>query len=309
MVKADGLAAGKGVSICGTRAEAEQAVRAAMLEGAFGAAGRRVVIEEYLEGEEISVIALVDGERIATLPPARDYKRIGEGDRGPNTGGMGSYAPSEVVGPDLLAAIERAILRPTVDGMRALGRPYRGALYAGLMLTRDGPRVLEFNCRFGDPETQVILPLLDCDLAQVLLACAEGRLDPAMVRARPGAAVCVVLASEGYPGPSLLGRPIAGFDEAIASGALVFHAGTARQDGAIVTAGGRVLSVVATGSDLRDATERAYGAAELIQFEGRQLRHDIAALRMTGGWRPFVSRASVAPRSLASAQQPSGGVM
>lgn len=276
VVKADGLAAGKGVTVCVSRDQAERAVRAAMIEGVFGAAGRRVVIEEYLEGEEASVIALVDGERLAVLPPARDYKRLGEGDQGPNTGGMGSYAPAPLA-PDRLAEIERTILRPTVDGLRALGRPYRGALYAGLMLTPAGPQVLEFNSRFGDPEAQAILPLLTGDFAELLIACAEERLEPARVGVGPGAAVCVVLASEGYPGPSPLGRPIAGLAEAAASGALLFHAGTARRDSTIVTAGGRVLSVVGLGRDLAEATERAYAAAELVHFEGRQLRRDLGA--------------------------------
>ena len=277
VVKADGLAAGKGVTVCATRAEAEAAIRAAMIDAAFGGAGRRVVIEEFLVGEEASAIALVDGERIAMLPPARDYKRLGDGDAGPNTGGMGSFAPTPAVDAGMLAEIEATIVRPAVAGMRRLGRTYRGALYAGLMLTAGGPRVIEFNCRFGDPETQAILPLLDVDLGEVLLACAEGRLDPAMVRTRPGAAVCLTLAAGGYPERPETGRPIGGVEEAAATGALVFHAATGRRGPDLVTGGGRVLSVVGQGATLGEATDRAYAAAERFGFAGRQLRRDIGA--------------------------------
>ena len=277
VVKADGLAAGKGVLICGTPVAAEAAVRSVLVDRAFGEAGAQVVIEAFLEGEELSVIALVDGERIVILPPARDYKRLRDGDRGSNTGGMGSFAPVSDLEPDLLALVRDKVLEPTVAGLRAEGRPYRGALYAGLMLTRDGPKLLEFNCRFGDPETQVILPLLEGDLAELLLACARGRLDPSSLAISPGAAVCVVLAAAGYPECPRQGDAIDGVANAERSGALVFHAGTARQGGELVTRGGRVLSVVGAAPDLETATAHAYAAAESIRFAGQQMRRDIAA--------------------------------
>jgi phosphoribosylamine--glycine ligase len=277
VVKADGLASGKGVLVCETTAEAEAAVRSALVDQTFGEAGARVVIETFVEGEELSVIALVDGERVAMLPPARDYKRLRDGDGGPNTGGMGSFAPVSDLAPDLLAAVRETILEPAVAGLRAEGRPYRGALYAGLMLTRDGPMALEFNCRFGDPETQVILPLLEGDLAEALLACAEGRLDQSSIAVAPGAAACVVLAAAGYPERPRGGDAIVGIGEAERGGALVFHAGTSRRDGELVTSGGRVLSVVGVASDLEAARERAYAAAEVISFAGKQMRRDIAA--------------------------------
>jgi phosphoribosylamine--glycine ligase len=276
VVKADGLAAGKGVLICATPAEAEDAVRSVLVDRAFQAAGDRVVIEQFLEGEELSVIAVVDGERFAVLPPARDYKRLRDGDLGPNTGGMGSYAPVSDLHPDVMARVRESVLEPAVAGLRAEGRPYRGALYAGLMLTSEGPMALEFNCRFGDPETQVILPLLDLDLAELLLACAEGRLATGSVATHSGVAVCVVLAAEGYPERPRAGDPIHGIEDALQLGALIFHAGTGERDGWLVTSGGRVLSVVGTGADLAAAAARAYAAADMIQFGGMQLRRDVA---------------------------------
>ena len=276
VVKADGLAAGKGVLICATAADAETAVRAVLVERAFHAAGDRVVIEAFLDGEELSVIAVVDGERLAILPPARDYKRLREGNLGPNTGGMGSYAPVDGLAPDLLARVRATVLEPAVTGLRAEGRPYCGALYAGLMLTADGPMALEFNCRFGDPETQVILPLLDLDLAALLLSCAEGRLATNPIATHPGAAVCVVLAADGYPERPRAGDVIDGVDDARDTGALIFHAGTALQGRQLVTNGGRVLSVVGTGADLAEAAARAYAAADRIHFDGKQMRRDVA---------------------------------
>jgi phosphoribosylamine--glycine ligase len=276
VVKADGLAAGKGVLICETPVAAEAAIRSVLIDRAFGAAGEQVVIEAFLEGEELSVIALVDGERIAILPPARDYKRLEDGNRGPNTGGMGSYAPVDEIDQPLLRVIRETILEPAVAGLRAEARPYRGALYAGLMLTQDGPMVLEFNCRFGDPETQVVVPLLDVDLADVMLSCAGGRLAPDSIATLPGAAVCVVLAAEGYPEHPRGGDAIGGIDEATRTGALVFQAGTALRDGQLVTSGGRVLSVVGRGIDLMQAVEQAYAAAHEIDFADKQLRRDIA---------------------------------
>ncbi|MFN8594280.1 MAG: phosphoribosylamine--glycine ligase [Thermomicrobiales bacterium] len=277
VVKADGLAAGKGVVICSSRDEAEAAIRSMLIERAFGDAGGKVVIEEFLDGEELSVIALVDGERIAMLPLARDYKRLYTGGEGPNTGGMGSFAPVTLPDPTLMSEVQEMILQPVVDGLRAEGRPYRGALYAGLMLTKHGPRVLEFNCRFGDPETQVILPLLEGDLVELLRDCASGQLDPDSVTSRPGAAVCVVLAAAGYPEHPRKGDVIQGIAEAVERGALVFHAGTARRDGELITSGGRVLSVVGLGDDVRAATEQAYCAADAIRFDGMQVRRDIGA--------------------------------
>lgn len=275
VVKADGLAAGKGVRVCATLAEAEDALRAMLVNGAFGAAGGRVVLEEFLAGEELSVIALVDGERIAVLPPARDYKRLRDGNHGPNTGGMGSFAPVPSLDPDLLDRVRETILEPTVAGLGAEGRLYRGALYAGLMLTADGPMALEFNCRFGDPETQALLPLLDLDLADALYACATGELDPDAIVTGPGATACVVLAAAGYPDSPRPGDPISGIAGAEATGALVFHAGTARRNGQLVTSGGRVLSVVGRGDDLPQAAACAYAAVDLIEFAGMQVRRDI----------------------------------
>src|SRR5215217_4327181 len=276
VVKADGLAAGKGVVICETAAEAEDAVHSVLVDRTFQAAGDRVVIESFLEGEELSVIAVVDGERIAVLPAARDYKRLRDGNVGPNTGGMGCYAPVNDLDPDLLPRVRDYVLEPAVAGLRTEGRPYRGALYAGLMLTSAGPMALEFNCRFGDPETQVILPLLDLDLGELLLSCAEGRLSSERIETRPGATVCVVLAAKGYPERPRAGDPIHGIDDAIQNGALIFHAGTANCDGRLVTNGGRVLSVVGTGADLTAAAACAYTAADMIQFDGMQLRRDVA---------------------------------
>jgi phosphoribosylamine--glycine ligase len=276
VVKADGLAAGKGVLICATPAEADNAVRSVLIDRTFQAAGDRVVIEAFLEGEELSVIAVVDGERIAMLPPARDYKRLRNGDEGPNTGGMGSYAPVNDLDPAVMARVRESVLEPAVAGLRAEERPYRGALYAGLMLTSEGPMALEFNCRFGDPETQVILPLLDLDLGELLLSCAEGQLATETIATHPGAAVCVVLAAEGYPEHPRSGDPIHGIEDAMQSGALVFHAGTANCDGHLVTNGGRVLSAVATGTNLTAAAARAYALADMIEFDGKQLRLDVA---------------------------------
>lgn len=275
VVKADGLAAGKGVAVCPTLIEAEAAIRAALQHGAFGTAGARVVIEDYLGGEELSVIAVTDGDRIVLLPPARDYKRLLDGDRGPNTGGMGSVAPVPGLDETLLRRVEAEVLRPAVDGLAAMGRPFVGALYAGIMVTADGPKTLEFNCRLGDPETQAILPLLEGDLAALLLDCATGRLDPSAVAARQGAAVSLTLASAGYPERPRTGDPISGIEAAEDAGGLVLHGGTASRNGRLVTAGGRVLSVVGTGPSIDAAANAAYAAAGCISFAGMHHRTDV----------------------------------
>ncbi|MCA1725457.1 MAG: phosphoribosylamine--glycine ligase, partial [Thermomicrobia bacterium] len=255
VVKADGLAAGKGVTICATRREAEAAVRQSLEGGAFGAAGQTVLIEEYLTGDEVSVLTLVDGETVVPLLPARDHKRIGDGDAGPNTGGMGAYSPTTLVDGAMLARIMETILRPTARALAARGIIYRGVLYAGLILTADGPKVIEYNCRFGDPETQVILPLLDADLLSLCEATAHGQLarSAQTVRWHPGACVGVVLASGGYPDTYATGLPTTGLDD-LDGHALVFHAGTRTDErGRIVTAGGRVLTVAAIAPTLRGA--------------------------------------------------------
>jgi len=277
VVKADGLAAGKGVVVAQSRDEALAAVDAALVDARFGDAGRRVVIEEFLEGEEASVLALTDGERIAVLTPSQDHKRALEGDRGPNTGGMGAYAPAPVVTDALLSEIRTGILEPTIVALAGkTGEPYRGVLYAGLMITDAGPRVVEFNCRFGDPETQPTLPLVDCDLAEVMLSASRGALDPAGVRLRDGAAACVVMASGGYPGSYEKGKVITGLDTVEEmDDVMVFHAGTDLTGGRVVTSGGRVLGVTAVGDDLETAIGRAYEGVDAISFEGATYRKDI----------------------------------
>ena len=281
VVKASGLAAGKGAVVCATVDEAVETLRFMLREQGFGAAGAEVVVEEYMEGEEASIFALCDGEDYALLAPAQDHKRIGEGDTGPNTGGMGAYAPVPVVTDDLLAVARDRIVAPTLQGMAEEGYPYRGVLYCGLMLTADGPRVIEYNCRFGDPEAQVVLPLLASDALEAFEATARGGLGGAALSMKPGAAACVVLASGGYPGRYETGFPIRGLDKARAErDVLVFHAGTAsgRQEGGaeeLITSGGRVLGVTGLGGDLREALDRAYEAAGRISFENMQFRRDI----------------------------------
>jgi len=279
VVKASGLAAGKGVIVPNSAEAAEAALRQIMTERAFGAAGDEVVIEERLFGQEASVLALCDGHSVAPLPPAQDHKPIFNGDRGPNTGGMGAYAPAPLVTATLLDAVVRTVLQPAVDGLRAEGTPYVGVLYAGLMINETGAHVLEFNCRFGDPEAQVVLPLLESDLVEAIEACLEGRLDRADLRWRSEAAVTVVAASAGYPGNYPKGRDISGLAEANARpGVTVFHAGTRQtDDGRLVTNGGRVLAVTALGPDLPQAIDRAYAGMQAIHFEGMQFRTDIGA--------------------------------
>ncbi|MGH2724295.1 MAG: phosphoribosylamine--glycine ligase [Actinomycetota bacterium] len=277
VVKADGLAAGKGVTVAATREQAVEALQAALVEGAFGPAGDRVLIEEHLSGREISALALVDGRTVVPLPLAQDFKRVFDGDAGPNTGGMGAYSPVPFLDPDTEAAIVRDVLEATVRALEAEGIRYRGVLYAGLMLTEEGPRVLEFNCRFGDPETQAILPRLTSDLGRAIVACLDGDLAGHRLAWSEDACVTVVLASGGYPGDHATGIEITGLGEASdLEDAVLFHAGTARRDGRVVTAGGRVLAVSALGKDLAAARARAYEACELVSFEGKHFRTDIA---------------------------------
>ncbi|MCS7171812.1 MAG: phosphoribosylamine--glycine ligase [Armatimonadetes bacterium] len=275
VVKADGLAAGKGSIVCRDSREAEAAIQALMVEGRLGEAGRRVVIEEYLEGEEASALAFVSGECVVPLPLAQDHKRLLDGDQGPNTGGMGAVAPLRLP-TDLEERVVREILEPTARALCAEGTPFCGVLYAGLMLTQQGPKVLEFNARFGDPEAQALLPLLATDLAEVFLAACAGRLEEVPVRWTEGSSCCVVLASEGYPEQPVRGRRISGLARLEGRpGVLVFHAGTEERDGALYTAGGRVLSIVGLGDTLSAACEAAYRAVEEVHFEGMHFRRDI----------------------------------
>jgi phosphoribosylamine--glycine ligase len=278
VVKAAGLAKGKGVVVPESSAEAIDALRRMMVDEEFGDAGATVVMEEKLLGQEVSVLALVDGRTLTVLDPAQDHKQVGEGDTGPNTGGMGAYCPTPVIDPDTMYTIEREVLVPMVDMLRRDDVDFRGVLYAGLMLTAAGPKVLEFNCRFGDPECQPLMARMKGDLLDVLAAVCTGRLDQVQVDWDPRTAVCVVLASGGYPGDYAKGLPITGIDDAQAMpGITVFHAGTARREGQLVTAGGRVLSVVALGHDLADAQAKANEAASKIQFDGVHYRSDIGS--------------------------------
>ena len=278
VLKADGLAAGKGVVVANDADEARDAVRQMMRERVFGASGDRIVIEECLIGEEASIMALTDGDTLIPLVPSQDHKRAFEGDQGPNTGGMGAYSPVPILPSDVVSeAIER-ILRPAVKAIGALGVPYRGALYAGVMVTAEGLRTIEFNCRLGDPETQTVLPLLESDLVPLLQGVAEGNLAKQEAHWLSNASVCVVAASGGYPGYYDTGKPIMGLDEAAASkDCLVFHAGTRQDKGQVVTDGGRVLSVTGLGADVQTAADRAYAGLRSIHFDGIHYRRDIAA--------------------------------
>ncbi len=277
VIKADGLAAGKGVVIAQTRAEAEDAIRGMMEAKQFGAAGETVLLEEFLEGEEASILALVDGEHVAFLPSSQDHKRVFDNDQGPNTGGMGAYSPAPVVTDDLWPRIRADILEPVLRELKRRGIVYKGLLYAGLMITKDGPKVIEFNVRFGDPETQVVLPRIEGDLIPLMEACIDGALDPDAVRVSRDAACTVVMAAPGYPGNYKKNLPITGVAEA---GALprvtVFHAGTTTRDGVLQTSGGRVLTVTATGSTMREAVANAYAGVAKIHFDGAHYRTDIA---------------------------------
>lgn len=276
VVKADGLAAGKGVVVAMSLDEALAAVDMIMRDQAFGLAGSRVVIEEYLTGEEASLLAFTDGYTVVPMISAQDHKRAFDGDQGPNTGGMGTYAPAPVVTADILEQIKQQVLQPTVDAMRAEGRIYRGCLYAGLMINENGPKVIEFNARFGDPETQVVLPLLASDLVTVMEACVDGKLADIEVSWEEKAAVCVVMAAGGYPGGYAKGDAITGIAAAEQHGALVFQAGTALKEDTLITNGGRVLGVTATAPTILDAVEKAYHAVKEIKFIDMHYRTDIA---------------------------------
>ena len=277
VVKADGLALGKGVFVCANRDEAEQAVRSIMGERIFGESGAKVVVEEFLEGPEVSVLSFTDGNVVVPMVSSMDHKRALDGDEGPNTGGMGTIAPNPFYTQEVAERCMKEIFLPTIRAMKAEGREFRGCLYFGLMLTKDGPKVIEYNCRFGDPETQVVLPLLKTDLLTVMQATTGGTLDRLNVEFDTGAACCVILASGGYPTHYEKGKEIVVTDEEKLRGATVYHAGTALKDGRLVTSGGRVLGVTCTAPTLSEAVKKAYGAAEGITFEGVHFRKDIGA--------------------------------
>lgn len=276
VVKADGLAAGKGVIVAMTIEEALVGIDEIMCDKAFGAAGSQVVIEDYLSGEEASILAFTDGKTIVPMVAAQDHKRIFDGDKGPNTGGMGAYAPAPVITDAIKKQVVAEILQPVIAAMEKEGCPYCGCLYAGLMITDEGPKVIEFNARFGDPETQVVLPLLESDLTVIMEACADGNLVDTEVKWKEGAAICVVLAAQGYPSIYRKGDVISGLNQAAEQGALIFHAGTTRVDENIATGGGRVLGVTAVASDLLSAVNKTYDAVGKIEFNGMQYRRDIA---------------------------------
>ncbi len=276
VIKADGLAAGKGVSVCSTMAEAETALARIMEARIFGGAGSRVVIEECLVGQEMSYLAFTDGKTFSPMPPACDYKRVFDGNLGPNTGGMGAYSPPPFFDRKLGALIDVTVMQPIVRGLNAEGIDFRGIIYAGLMLTAEGPKVLEFNARFGDPETQVILPQLKTDLVDIIISVIDGSLDKMKIEWQKSACVTVVMASGGYPDDYKKGLPIEGVEN-VAADVTVFHAGTRINDGRLVTAGGRVLSVTGCGEDFDEARGRVYNNIRRISFEGAQYRRDIAA--------------------------------
>jgi phosphoribosylamine--glycine ligase len=282
VIKADGLAAGKGVILPGGKFDAANILKSILLEGKFGAAGRTVLLEERLEGPELSVLAFCDGIHAHMMPAAQDHKRAWDDDAGPNTGGMGAFAPAPLATPELMAQVEERILRPTLAGMAAEGMRYVGVLYMGLMLTKDGPKVIEYNCRFGDPETQVILPLLESDLVEILQACLAGRLNEVTPQWRSGAAITVVMASAGYPLEYDTGMQITNVDEAEGLGCLVFHAGTRRIGNHLVSAGGRVLNVTAVGKTLTDARSQAYKGVHTVHFNHAQYRKDIGRKAISG---------------------------
>ena len=275
VIKADGLAAGKGVFVAQDASQADDALRACFVEERFGESGHEVLVEEFLQGEEVSVLAFTDGQTIAVLPTARDYKRAFDGDEGGNTGGMGAFSPASALTPELMDQVVGQILVPTVHAMNREGRSYKGMLYAGLMITKGGPKVLEFNVRFGDPEAQPVLMRLKSDLVDILDAVLDERLSEVNLEYDERPACCVVMASEGYPGPTRLGRVITGLDEVGEEEIFVFHAGTGLREDGTVTSGGRVLGVTALGETLADARTRAYAGVEKIHFQGARFRSDI----------------------------------
>lgn len=283
VIKADGLAAGKGVSVVRSKEEAKEIVKAMMVDKVFGEAGDRILIEEFLEGEEASILALTDGERYLTLAPSSDHKRAFDGDQGENTGGMGAFSPTPIVDNDLQIQVEERIIRPTLKGLRERGIEYRGVLYIGLMVTKEGPFVLEYNCRFGDPETQVVLPRMAGDLLPILMEVAEGRLLTTELSWDPRVALCVIMASGGYPKSYQKGYSIEGLDRLGNEDVLLFHAGTTFKEGAFLTDGGRVLGVVSLGDDYRKAKERVYQAVQGIHFHKKHYRRDIGDKAIKGG--------------------------
>ena len=282
VIKADGLAAGKGVILPSGKFDAANVLKSILIEGKFGEAGNTVLLEERLEGPELSVLAFCDGKHAIIMPPAQDHKRAWDDDAGPNTGGMGAFAPSPLATPALIKQVDETILRPTLAGMAAEGMPYVGVLYIGLMLTKDGPKVIEYNCRFGDPETQVILPLLESDLVEILQACLAGRLNEVKPVWRDASAGTIVMAAAGYPGEYDTGVMITKIEEAEQLGCLVFHAGTKLIHGRLVTAGGRVLAVTAVSKNLRDARSQAYRGVHTIHFNHAHYRKDIGRKAVSG---------------------------
>lgn len=280
VVKADGLALGKGVVVAATIEEAKNAVIEMMEGGKFGKSGARVLIEECMVGREVTVLCFCDGKTIRPMPTSQDHKRVFDGDKGPNTGGMGAFAPSPLYTEEIAERTEKEILIPTLNAMNSEGFTFKGVLYVGLMLTKDGPKVVEYNARFGDPETQVVLPLLESDLFAIMRAVREGRLAETDIRWKKESAACIVLASGGYPGKYESGKLISGLEDAETAGATVYHAGTKKTDAGYVTAGGRVLGVTALGDTLADAVHSAYAAAEKIHFEGAHMRRDIGSWDM-----------------------------
>ncbi|MCS7229882.1 MAG: phosphoribosylamine--glycine ligase [Candidatus Kryptonium sp.] len=278
VIKADGLAGGKGVTICETIQDAISTIDLYFKNKIFGSAGEKIVIEEFLNGEEASVFAITDGEDFIILAPAQDYKRALDGDKGKNTGGMGSYAPTPIVNAEILERVKNDIIKPTIQGLKNEGREYKGCLYCGLMLTEDGPKVLEFNCRFGDPETQVVLPLLEGDIIEMFFRAIDGRIKTFNYTIKNATAVCVIIASAGYPDNYEIGKEIKGLDEAKKiNDVILFHAGTKKINGKIVTSGGRVIGITAIGAenDFENTIKKAYSAVEKIKFEGMHYRTDI----------------------------------
>lgn len=276
VVKADGLAAGKGVTVAISLVEAKRAINAALKDKVFGDAGAKIVIEEFLSGEEASILAFCDGKNFISMTSAQDHKAVYDEDKGPNTGGMGTYSPAPIITKEIAAQVDETVFKPMLAAMAAEGAPFVGILYAGLMITKDGPKVIEFNCRFGDPETQVVLPRLQNDIIDIFEACIDGTLDRIKLEWRPEAAVCVVLAADGYPGAYKKGDVISGLDQAKQlPDTHVFHAGTVTQNNQVVTAGGRVLGVTALGPDIRTAIKNSYKAADVISFSGMHKRKDI----------------------------------